>query len=228
MRTRWVVALSIAGTLVLCAAGTIAYVETTHVQNASGSSRSVDARSHQRGIKTSLPAGSTTTTGPPAPASTPTTVASSTTVVVPQIDGRSTLSATAALFALGLNDQIERVYSPGCWTTETTGSVEWNNGFVLGQTPLAGIKVAHGTAVTIKACETAVTVPGVTGKSLDKATAELHADGFAVDPYNEQCLTGPITGVTGLTTQVVNQNPYAGVEVPPGSTVEVWGCFLSG
>jgi len=123
-------------------------------------------------------------------------------VAVPRVLGLSEAAARAQLVARGLAVRVVRTAVPGPASTS-----------VVGQDPVAGSRVARGTAVTITVRVAVgpgplVRVPSVVGKRVDKALRTLRDAGFRVT-------------TSGIGTRVRSQNPAAGTLKPRGSRVKI-------
>ncbi len=128
------------------------------------------------------------------------------TVNVPELVGKSESAAANELGLLGFG--VKR---------ETEATEDQNQvGKVLRQSPGEGKAVEAGSTVTIVVgtAGNTVAVPSVIGSSQDQATATLSGMNLVVS-VQEQQSTSP--GGT-----VVDQNPKAGTNVPPGSTVTIY------
>ena len=127
------------------------------------------------------------------------------TVAVPALVGLSQSQATNALTAAGLEARIVQ-----------TASSSVAQGDVITQDPAAGISVDVGTtvAVTVSTGPAPVSVPNVTGQTLQAATAALQQAGLTVGTVEQQASTSAPAG------QVISQAPSSG-QAPAGSGVDL-------
>jgi len=123
-------------------------------------------------------------------------------VTVPAVTGQSQVTASNTLQALGLQVQI----TPQNSTTVPAGQVISSN-------PPAGTMVAKGSSVQliVSTGPQTVAVPNVIGQTSTNAIHALTGAGLSV-----QASCSP----SGTTT-VISQNPTAGTQVNPGSTVAI-------
>ncbi|MGW4236507.1 Stk1 family PASTA domain-containing Ser/Thr kinase [Streptomyces sp. NPDC004749] len=123
-------------------------------------------------------------------------------VDVPDVTGETADDATAALREAGLRVKIAptRVESP-----EDAGSV-------ARQSPAGAGRLAHGDTVTLTLSKgpRMVSVPDVTGRSIDEATSTLAAAGFEVEVKR---------GFPFLSDSVSEQSVRGGDRAPEGSTI---------
>jgi beta-lactam-binding protein with PASTA domain len=123
------------------------------------------------------------------------------TQAVPDVVGRRAAAAVAALRANGFRVRVESVVSTKPLRT------------VLGQSPVAGARVAGGSTVVIRVSRGLVTVPATVGQTRDAAVSALRAAGLV-----PKAVTVPSSQPKGT---VVAQNPTAGKRVEPGSSVRL-------
>lgn len=135
---------------------------------------------------------------PPAVTVTPTPLVS-----VPDVVGLSSQAAIRELRAAGF--VVSQVFEP-------SGTVESNE--VISQSPVALTEVEQGDEieVTVSSGAVPVVVPGVVGQNANDAARFLQDRGFASELQVE-------SGSTAPAGQVLRQDPAAGSEVAPGSTV---------
>jgi serine/threonine-protein kinase len=127
---------------------------------------------------------------------------SSSEVTVPELTGTQFEEAQAALQKLGLTA-----------TRVDTESPDRPAGSVLSTDPVAGTKVAKGTAVTVAvAAEPPVAIPSVAGQDQVAAQTALQAAGFQVTVQG----TPSNTVAAG---KVIATTPAADTKAPKGSTV---------
>lgn len=122
-------------------------------------------------------------------------------VAVPDVRGRTTPEATAALVAAGLT--VER--SAPSFSADVAG------GAVIATAPQAGTTLPRGSAVTLQVSN-AVTVPGMTGHTVGTAKQQLAELGL--QPTVRQLV--PFDG-----SLVVGQSVAAGTRVAPASAVSL-------
>jgi serine/threonine-protein kinase len=126
-------------------------------------------------------------------------------VEVPSLEGLSVRQAENLLVDEGLElGEVTR-----------TASSEVPQGDIFEQDPAAGATVDAGSAVdvTVSSGPDVVAVPPVVGLSEDDAVATLQGDGFEVQINRDASDAAEGT--------VFAQDPQAGSEVPPGSTVVI-------
>jgi beta-lactam-binding protein with PASTA domain len=127
-------------------------------------------------------------------------------VTVPNVAGMSEARALAALQGVGLAaGDIANVAT----TSATPGTV-------LTQDPAAGVSVGKGSSVALRIAQapTAIAVPGVTTLTRSAARRTLENAGFSVSVV----LRSSDTVSSG---RVIEQDPSAGVNAQPGSTVTI-------
>ncbi len=131
-------------------------------------------------------------------------------VTVPDLGGLTVEEARDRLAASGLAlGSVSEVYSSSIPAGE-----------VISQNPAAGQSVDEGTAVSIVVSKgpeppSTVTVPSVVGKTEAAAGAEISAAGLTP-------VTNPVPAPTPADVgKVISQNPAAGADVSPGSTVVI-------
>lgn len=125
---------------------------------------------------------------------------------VPELRGLPLEEATARIEAAGL--------APGAVARRESREIE--EGRVLTQEPLPGMRVSPGAAVSLVvavAPPPTVAVPALLGRPRAEAEAALKAAGLALGALSEKP-----AGKPGL---VLAQAPQAGTEVPPGSPVSL-------
>ncbi|HKB93780.1 MAG TPA: PASTA domain-containing protein, partial [Gaiellaceae bacterium] len=123
-------------------------------------------------------------------------------VGVPDVVGKSQRDAVAAIKDAGLVPDVHSV--PGGTAGEVTATA-----------PGAGKQVVKGSTVRVNIASgpAPVIVPKVTGEPIAKATADLHALGFDVNPtYVDD---------NAPANQVIEQDPAQGAKAPKNSTVNV-------
>jgi beta-lactam-binding protein with PASTA domain len=122
-------------------------------------------------------------------------------VEVPDVRGRSSVDAVAAVTAAGLTHRVVEVHS------------QQARGTVTGQSPAPGTKVPKGTRVRINVSRgpRTVQVPAVQGQPYESASGALQAQGFVVARTDVDSNQPEGT--------VVAQDPAAGAFAPKGSTV---------
>ena len=100
-------------------------------------------------------------------------------------------------------------------TTEYSDAVP--EGSVLSQSPAPGEALRLGRPVDVVLSDgpEPVTVPEVTGMTLEEATAELESAGLRVE------VREVLGGLFGGRGQVLDQSPEPGTETAPGSTVTI-------
>ncbi|MGI9578678.1 MAG: PASTA domain-containing protein, partial [Microthrixaceae bacterium] len=101
---------------------------------------------------------------------------------------------------------------------QTESSSAFAEGAVTRTDPPAGTDLEKGQRVTMfisTGIDTAI-VPGVVGADPASAVGALQASGFGVQQFDTPAEPGEIPGT------VVAQDPGAGVELPVGSTVNIW------
>ncbi len=127
-------------------------------------------------------------------------------VAVPDVVGLSSPEAIRELRATGL--VVRPVFQP----SETVAVDE-----VISQSPGALVEVAQGEEVeiTVSSGAVPVAVPGVVGQNADDAARFLQDRGFASELRVE-------SGSTAPAGQVLRQDPPAGSEVVPGSSVVLY------
>lgn len=127
-------------------------------------------------------------------------------VSVPDVEGLSSQAAIRELRASGL--VVSQVF-------EASETVEANE--VISQSPAALAEVEQGEEIeiTVSSGATPVTVPGVVGQNANDAARFLQDQGFASELRVE-------TGSTAPAGQVLRQDPSAGSEVAPNSTVVLY------
>ncbi|MFD6417455.1 Stk1 family PASTA domain-containing Ser/Thr kinase [Streptomyces sp. NPDC060194] len=133
------------------------------------------------------------------------TVSKGAPVDVPDVAGRSVDDATRALEEQGLKVELapERVHS------------EHDEGEVARQSPAGGEEAVRGDTVTLTVSKgpVQVTVPDVTGLSVDEATTELRGAGFEVEEDR---------GLLGLFGDTVeSQSVPGGQRAPEGGTIRI-------
>ncbi len=126
-------------------------------------------------------------------------------VTVPDVTGFSQDDARAALRSAGLD--------PGS-AQPTDEDPDAEPGTVVRTDPAADASVERGTPVTIYIASGQVTVPDLTGMTLEEAQAELNGRNL-----NVNARTDP--GAEGEPGTVVSQTPTADATVDAGSSVEV-------
>jgi serine/threonine-protein kinase len=124
-------------------------------------------------------------------------------VTVPNVVGKRVDAATAALSAAGLTAK------------EQQRAAQQAAGIVIDSSPAQGSKVATGSTVTlvVSSGPQQVTVPKVTGMTLDAATATLSKAGLQVHSTQQD-------GSAAAGT-VLSQDPADGSTVNAGSTVNL-------
>ena len=130
-------------------------------------------------------------------------------VAVPDLRNKTLEQAKADLIALGL--------VPGAENREPSPTVPGDT--VLGTTPEAGAAAELGSTVDFRISSGSVTLPDVTGQTLEAATSYLAAENLqltAVPKPDASCKAEPGSPVT-------NQSLAPG-DVPQHSTVELTYC----
>jgi beta-lactam-binding protein with PASTA domain len=99
-------------------------------------------------------------------------------------------------------------------------------GFVVGTDPSAGVTVAHGSKVQLAvSLGKGIEVPDVRGASLDDASAELRASGFAVargaDQLDAQVPAGAVVGTEPAAGENAAQASQVQIVVSLGKGIEV-------
>lgn len=127
------------------------------------------------------------------------------TVAVPALVGLSEAQATAALTTAGLESRVVEA-----------ASATVDAGDVITQDPAAGLTIDVGStvAVTVSTGPAPVTVPDVTGQTLQAATLALQQAGLAVGAVQRQESSSVPSG------EVISQSPASG-EVAPGTAVDL-------
>ncbi|MGA0122543.1 MAG: Stk1 family PASTA domain-containing Ser/Thr kinase [Gaiellales bacterium] len=140
--------------------------------------------------------------GDPLPTTTSETAAQ---VSVPEVVGLTQAEAVAALQRVGLDALVIPVED-----------AEAPEGEVLAQRPVAGQLLAEGSVVEIEVATApgVVAVPNVVGASLEEARSALEAAKLIVRILEAASDSVPAGSV-------IAQSPSAGVELKPGSTVEI-------
>jgi len=131
-------------------------------------------------------------------------------VTVPNVVGQTQADATTAITNAGL--------TVGTVTTQCSDTVAAGN--VISQNLAAGASVAPGTVVNLVVSTgpcggQQVTVPNVVGQAQADATTALTNAGLTVGTVIQQCSDTVATG------NVISQDPAAGVEVSPGTSVNL-------
>lgn len=129
MRTRWVVVVSIIGTLVLCAAGTFAFVESTHARVSLSAASHPAAKTHRTDAGAILRAFGT---GPPTTPAAPATTTTSASVQVlpvrtPSITAKFTTWGCAIVRApsgTGTSAQVKGSVTTPPLATKSAGQLE--------------------------------------------------------------------------------------------------------
>ncbi len=124
---------------------------------------------------------------------------------VPSVEGASQANATAAINGKNLEIKVNEDYS------STVAE-----GYVISQSPEAGTEVEEGSTVTVivsKGKQT-VTLTSVVGKSESEAIEEIKELDLKVNSSKDYSDSIPVD-------HVISQNPAAGDEVMPGSTVQI-------
>ena len=126
-------------------------------------------------------------------------------VPVPDVAGQSAADGQSALESAGL-----------VAATEEQASTDVEAGIVIETSPPAGTEVDPGSTVTmtVSTGPSTIPVPDVTGQAAADAQAALEAEGFAVTMTEESSMEVE----EGL---VISTNPAAGIEVAPGTTVDM-------
>jgi serine/threonine-protein kinase len=129
-------------------------------------------------------------------------------VTVPNVVGMSIEDATAALTAKGLT-----VADPPITKLDDTV----DPGTVLAQAPLPDVQVEEGAAVTLTIARAAktVTVPDLTGKTIDEATTLLEAQGLVLGNQSE----APSDAIAA--DHIISQTPTPNEQVPKDTPVDV-------
>jgi len=125
-------------------------------------------------------------------------------VKVPNVIGLTETQATINLQAAGL--------VAGTVTNVATASVP--AGMVLVQSPVAGTAAAKGTAVDLQVSQGSVAVPDVVGATQSDAESAVESAGFVASVTQKSSSSVP-------SGRVIEQNPTAGVQAQPGSTVTI-------
>jgi serine/threonine-protein kinase len=125
-------------------------------------------------------------------------------VKVPNVIGLTATQATINLQAAGL--------VAGTVTNVATASVP--AGMVLVQSPVAGTAAAKGTAVDLQVSQGSVAVPDVVGATQSDAESAVESAGFVASVTQKSSSSVP-------SGRVIEQNPTAGVQARPGSTVTI-------
>jgi serine/threonine-protein kinase len=125
-------------------------------------------------------------------------------VKVPNVIGLTATQATINLQAAGL--------VAGTVTNVATASVP--AGMVLVQSPVAGTAAAKGTAVDLQVSQGSVAVPDVVGATQSDAESAVESAGFVASVTQKSSSSVP-------SGRVIEQNPTAGVQAQPGSTVTI-------
>jgi beta-lactam-binding protein with PASTA domain len=127
------------------------------------------------------------------------------TVPVPDVAGLSAADGQAAIEAVGL-----------VAATEEQPSAEVEAGLVIETSPAAGTEVDPGSTVTmiVSTGPATIPVPDVVGQTAADAQAALEGEGFVVTT-SEQASDDVEEGL------VISTNPGAGIEVAPGTTVDM-------
>ena len=127
-------------------------------------------------------------------------------VIVPDITGMTKQEATDALYQLGLGAQ---------YGGEKESS-RYAAGLIMSQTPAAGSSMAKNTTVTyfISKGQNTITVPELSGKTLEEAQAQLSALGLTI--ATDYAFDNNVT--QGL---IIYSNPASGTAVTSGETVTV-------
>jgi penicillin-binding protein 1A len=126
--------------------------------------------------------------------------------VVPSVVGLPVAAAEERLAEVGLNSVRASQYN-----------TNFPPGTVIGQTPLPGHPVPkNGTITLIVSTNAYPSVPSVVGLPQEEATRRLRNAGFAVAVFSAASYDPGFPA--GM---VVSQNPKAGAEKPPGTTVTI-------
>lgn len=127
-------------------------------------------------------------------------------VAVPAVEGLASQEAMRLLFAAGFD--VNRVF-------EASETIPEDH--VIGQSPAARSELEQGGQIEITVSSGAfpVVVPGVVGQNAQDAARFLQDRGFAPELRVEPGSTAP-------EGQVLRQDPPAGSEVPPGSSVVLY------
>jgi serine/threonine-protein kinase len=128
------------------------------------------------------------------------------TLPVPSVTGQERADAESELKAAGFDVNV------------ITGPSEAAEGTVFAQNPDAGFEAAKGSVVQISISEGPATasVPSVVGQTADLAQLALEDAGFAVGVQQVE------TTDLAQDSVVQSQNPSAGVQAEPGSTVTIF------
>lgn len=128
-------------------------------------------------------------------------------VNVPDANGLTLLQAQATIVGAGL--------AVGITTQQLSDTVP--SGRVIRHIPPAGTRVLHGTPVDliISLGPAAAIVPGLAGMTLSQAEAAITAAGLVIGTISEQFSAAVPAG------SVISHDPPAGIEVPPGSAVNL-------
>ena len=131
------------------------------------------------------------------------------TITVPNVVNLTQAAAIAAIQDAGL--------TVGAITQAVSATVP--KGAVISQTPVAGIKVAPGSAVDIVVSSgttppNTVLVPNVVGQTQSAAIAAIQSVGLTVTVTRQVSVTIPVD-------TVISQNPVGGVSVALGSAVAI-------
>jgi serine/threonine protein kinase/beta-lactam-binding protein with PASTA domain len=124
---------------------------------------------------------------------------------VPDVTGRTQEQARAQLTAAG--------FTVGDVSTQDDPSVD--RGEVISTDPAAGSSQPKGTAIAITVASGQVTVPDVTGKSLDDAVAQLRGLGFTTNSATATAATDADPGT------VVSQDLSPDTKVDVGSPINL-------
>ncbi|WP_369260637.1 Stk1 family PASTA domain-containing Ser/Thr kinase [Streptomyces sp. R35] len=128
-------------------------------------------------------------------------------VVVPNVTGKTLDEATSILGADKYQFRIKTKYEE---STETEN-------LVLKQNPELGAEVQKGSTITLTVAKKKqqVTVPDVTGKTCDEATAQMTASKLVAS------CTEVETDDANLVGKVIQTSPQANAQADPGSTVTI-------
>jgi serine/threonine-protein kinase len=117
----------------------------------------------------------------------------------------------------GQDDAVALLQEQGFEVSVVTVASDQPEGLVLSQNPSAGTSAPKGTTVEIQVSEgpQTVTVPGVVGMDEGTAASTLQDQGFSVNTTDETVFSPDNDGV------VLDQDPPAGSQVDPGSTITI-------